>query len=88
MMLREAPTNSTREMADMMKVGKSTVSRARQEVMATVPSGTFERINGRNGKTYHFPATSVENPSVARIAGQILNDLGDDAPEGALRCGR
>ena len=37
---------------------------------------------GRDGKTYHFPATSVEHPTVARIAGKILSELGEDAPEG------
>jgi DNA modification methylase len=31
---------------------------------------------------YHYPATSVENPGVAAIAGRILAELGDDAPEG------
>jgi tRNA G46 methylase TrmB len=37
---------------------------------------------GRDGKTYHYPATSVEHPAVARIAGRVLSELGDDAPEG------
>ena len=82
MILTEAPAKSTRDVADLLKIGKSTVSRTRQKVMAGVPNGTPGRINGRDGKTYHYPATSVENPSVARIAGQILNELGEDAPEG------
>jgi ParB-like nuclease domain len=82
MILQEAPAKSTREYADMFKIGKSTVSRARQKVLAGVPNGTPEFINGRDGKTYHYPATSVENPKVARIAGRILADLGEDAPEG------
>jgi len=80
MILTEAPAKSTRDVADLLKIGKSTVSRTRQKVMAGVPNGTPGRINGRDGKTYHYPATSVENPSVARIAGQILNELGEDAP--------
>jgi ParB-like chromosome segregation protein Spo0J len=82
MILREAPARSTREVADMLKVGKSTVSRTRQQVLAGVPNGTPEIINGRDGKSYHYPATSVENPGVAAIAGRILAELGDDAPEG------
>jgi ParB-like chromosome segregation protein Spo0J len=82
MILKDAPTRSTREVADMLRVGKSTVSRSRQKVLAGVPNGTPEFIKGRDGKTYHYPATSVENPNVARIAGRILAELGDDAPEG------
>ncbi|MGA7495274.1 MAG: DNA methyltransferase [Isosphaeraceae bacterium] len=68
-------------MADLLKIGNATVSRARTK-LAGVSNGTPETIKGRDGKTYHYPATSVENPSVARIAGQILNELGEDAPEG------
>lgn len=82
MILREAPAKSTREVADLLRVGKSTVSRTRQRVLAGVPFGTPAVITGRDGKTYHYPATSVEHPSVARLAGRVLNDLGDDAPEG------
>ena len=81
MILKESPSKSTREVADLFKIGNATVSRARAK-LAGVPNGAPETIKGRDGKTYHYPATSVENPSVARIAGQILNDLGDDAPEG------
>jgi tRNA G46 methylase TrmB len=81
MILKEAPAKSTRDVADMFRVDHSTVGRTKKRLMAT---GAFAPVPivGRNGKTYHYPATSVENPSVARIAGQILNDLGDDAPEG------
>ena len=81
MILKEAPTKSTRHVADLLKIGNATVSRARTK-LAGVSNGTPETIKGRDGKTYHYPATSVENPSVARIAGQILNELGEDAPEG------
>jgi len=82
MILKEAPTRSTREVADLLKIGKSTVSRTRQKVMLGVPNGTPEPIKGRDGKTYHYPATCTESPSVARIAGRVLSELGDDAPEG------
>ncbi len=82
MILKEAPSKSTREVADMMKINQSTVSRARQKLQAGDANASPEPIRGRDGKTYHFPATSVEHPTVARIAGKILSELGEDAPEG------
>jgi len=82
MILKEAPSKSTREVADMMKINQSTVSRARQKLQAGDANASPGPIRGRDGKSYHYPATSVEHPTVARIAGQLLNDLGDDAPEG------
>jgi transposase-like protein len=82
MILTEAPSKSTREVADLMKVNQSTVSRARQKLHAGDAFASPGAIKGRDGKTYHFPATSVEHPTVARLAGQVLNDLGEDAPEG------
>jgi ParB/RepB/Spo0J family partition protein len=83
MILKQSPAKSTREVADLLRVGKSTVSRTRQRLFAGVPNGTPDRINGRDGKSYHYPATSVEHPTVARLAGRLLGELGDDAPEGA-----
>ena len=59
MILREAPAKSTREVADLLRVGKSTVSRTRQRVLAGVPFGTPAVITGRDGKTYHYPASST-----------------------------
>jgi ParB-like chromosome segregation protein Spo0J len=82
MILVEAPSKSTREVADMMKINQSTVSRARQKLRAGDANASPEPIRGRDGKIYHFPATSVENPNMARIAGRILAELGEDAPEG------
>jgi hypothetical protein len=82
MILVEAPSKSTREVAEMFRVDHSTVSRTRKKLAAGVAFATPGAIKGRDGKTYHFPATSVEHPTVARLAGQVLNDLGDDAPEG------
>ena len=82
MIIKEAPAKSTRDVADMFRVDHSTVSRTRRKLISGGAFATPAGINGRDGKTYHYPATSVENPSVARIAGQILNELGEDAPEG------
>ena len=82
MIIREAPSRSTREVADLLKVNQSTVSRSRQKLRAGDANASPVVINGRDGKAYHYPATSVESPNVARIAGRILADLGDDAPEG------
>ena len=69
-------------MADLLRVARAPSAGPEQHVLAGVPDGTPGVINGRDGKAYHYPATSVENPSVARIAGRILAELGDDAPEG------
>ena len=82
MILKEAPSKSTREVADMFRVDHSTVSRTRKKLASGVANATPGRIRGRDGKSYHYPATSVEHPTVARLAGQVLNDLGEDAPEG------
>ena len=82
MILVEAPSKSTREVADMMKINQSTVSRARQKLRAGDANASPGPVRGRDGKTYHYPATSVEHPTVARLAGKILSELGDDAPEG------
>jgi ParB-like chromosome segregation protein Spo0J len=85
MILKESPSKSTREVADLLKIGKSTVSRARQVVGAGVPGGTPATISGRDGKFYPYrhPTVAVETPSQAQEATDLLNRLGDDAPEGA-----
>ena len=82
MILKEAPSKSTREVADMFRVDHRTVSRTRKKLASGVANATPGEIRGRDGKTYHYPATSVEHPAVARIAGKILSELGEDAPEG------
>ncbi len=82
MVLVEAPDKSTREVADLFRVNQSTVSRTRQKLRAGDANASPLVVSGRDGKTYHYLATSVENPSVARIAGRLLAELGDDAPEG------
>lgn len=82
MILKEAPSKSTREVADMFRVDHSTVSRTRKKLASCVAFATPEPIRGRDGKTYHYPATCTESPSVARIAGRVLSELGEDAPEG------
>ncbi len=82
MVLTEAPDRSTREVADLFRVNQSTVSRTRQKLRTGDANASPLVVSGRDGKTYHYPATSVENPNVARIAGRLLAELGDDAPEG------
>jgi ParB-like chromosome segregation protein Spo0J len=51
-LIRAEPARSTRDLADLLRVGKSTVSRTRQTILAGVPSGTPEFIEGRDGKVY------------------------------------
>jgi hypothetical protein len=82
MILQDSPARSTREVADLLRVDHSTVSRTRRKLIAGGAFATPGAIQGRDGKTYHYPAPSVENPNVARIAGRILAELGEDAPEG------
>lgn len=82
MILVESPARSTREVADLLRVDHSTVSRTRRRLISGGAFATPETIRGRDGKTYHFPACGAENANVARIAGRILAELGDDAPEG------
>ena len=84
-LIRDNPARSTRDVADLLRVGKSTVSRTRQTILEGVPSGTPEFIEGRDGKVYPYrhPAVAVETRRQAQEACDLLNDLGDDAPEGA-----
>src|SRR3954470_496656 len=53
MILKEAPTKSTREVADMIRVNQSTVSRTRQRLRAGDANASPAVINGQDGKTYH-----------------------------------
>lgn len=87
-LINAAPSRSNRDLADLFLVDQSTVGRAKKRLISGGAFAPPGRINGRDGKTYHYPATSVESPNVARIAGRILAELGDDAPEGGPRCGR
>jgi hypothetical protein len=88
-----APTKSTREVADMLKVGKSTVGRIKQKVLAGVPDATPGTIQGRHGKTYRArAATSVETLAHARIVPPLFEEVaattGGISPRGLKRLAR
>ena len=81
-LIQTAPAKSNRELADLFKVDQRTVGRTKKKLVAGGAFAPPDEIRGRDGKTYHYPATSVENPAVARLAGRLLAELGEDAPEG------
>ncbi|QDV35671.1 ParB/RepB/Spo0J family partition protein [Tautonia plasticadhaerens] len=82
-LLREDPSRTDRSVAGTVGCDHKTVGKVRGRLLQ---GGEIPKVarssSGRDGKTYHYPATSVESPNVARIAGRLLAELGDDAPEG------
>lgn len=85
-LVRLNPHSSSRDLAAAAKVSQSTAARAKSKVLAT-ESGDSVEVHGRNGKTYAYrpkPAVSVENPHAAKKAAQLLESLGDRAPEGGV----
>ena len=82
-LLREDPSRTDRSVAGTVGCDHKTVGKVRCRLLQ---GGEIPKVarssSGRDGKTYHYPATCVESPNVARIAGRLLAELGDDAPEG------
>ena len=83
LLLRADPSRTNRAVAGTVGCDHKTVGKVRSTLQQVGEIPKVDRAStGRDGKTYHYPATSVEHPTVARIAGKILSELGDDAPEG------
>ena len=82
-LLKADPSRTNRAVAGAVGCDHKTVGkvRGRLQQVGEIPK-VGRASTGRDGKTYHYPATSVEHPTVARIAGKILSELGEDAPEG------
>jgi site-specific DNA-methyltransferase (adenine-specific) len=85
-LIKSSPSTSNRDLADIFKVDQSTVGRAKKKLMAGGAFAPPDRINGLDGKLYPYrhPAVAVETPRQAQEACDLLNTLGDDAPEGAI----
>ena len=82
-LLKADPSRTNRAVAGTVGCDHKTVGKVRGRLQQGGEIPKVDRAStGRDGKTYHFPATSVEHPTVARIAGKILSELGEDAPEG------
>jgi hypothetical protein len=82
-LLKTDPSRTDRAVAGTVGCDHKTVGKLRSQLLQGGEIPKVDRSStGRDGKTYHYPATSVENPNVARIAGRILAELGEDAPEG------
>ncbi len=82
-LLKADPSRTNRAVAGTVGCDHKTVGKVRGRLQQVGEIPKVDRAStGRDGKTYHYPATSVEHPTVARIAGKILSELGDDAPEG------
>jgi tRNA G46 methylase TrmB len=82
-LLKTDPGRTNRSVAGTVGCDHKTVGKIRGRLLQDGEIPNLGRATaGRDGKTYHYPATSVEHPTVARIAGKILSELGDDAPEG------
>ena len=88
-LLKADPSRTDRAVAGTVGCDHKTVGKVRGRLLQGGEIPNLGRASaGRDGKTYHFPATSVEHPTVARIAGKILSELGDDTPPRAgPRCG-
>ena len=83
--IRADPARSTRDLADLLRVAPRTVGRARAALVAGGSIDPPDCTQGRDGKVYPYrhPAVAVETRRQAQEACDLLNDLGDDAPEGA-----
>jgi ParB-like chromosome segregation protein Spo0J len=84
-LIQADPRRSTREVADLLRIAPRTVGRARAELVAGGSIDPPESTKGRDGKVYPYrhPAVGVETPRQAQEASDLLNALGDEAPEGA-----
>jgi ParB-like chromosome segregation protein Spo0J len=76
---------SVRRIADVVGVGRSSISRD----LAGVPDGTPDVIAGADGKRYRIaprpaPAIMARTDAEERRATRALSDLDDDAPEGMI----
>jgi len=81
-LLRADPARSEREVADLLRIDRSTVGRTRRGLVAGGAFAPPEFTRGRDGKRYRHPTVGVETPSQADEASRLLAELGDDAPEG------
>jgi ParB-like chromosome segregation protein Spo0J len=75
---------STRQIADVLDVGKSTVARD----LSTVPDGTVERVFGKDGKwraAHRPPTVAAFSAKEEERALAAYDELGDDLPQRPTR---
>jgi hypothetical protein len=84
-LLKTDPSRTDRAVAGTVGCDHKTVGKLRSQLLQGGEIPKVDRSStGRDGKTYHYPAISVESPPVAHLASRLLNDLGEDAPEGGV----
>lgn len=77
------PRQSNRLLADLVGVDKNTIRAIRDQLRTGGEIPHLEPREGKDGKTYHRPASIfAHTPAAARKAQGILRELGDDVPAG------
>jgi len=81
--LKRNPRQSNRLLAELVGVDKNTVRTVREQLRTGGEIPHLEPREGKDGKTYHRPASIfAHTPAAARKAQEILLELGEDVPEG------
>jgi 16S rRNA G966 N2-methylase RsmD len=80
--LRRNPRQSNRLLAELVGVDKNTVQSIRDELVAGGEIHHVGARDGKDGKVYRPSSMFAATPAAARMAQNLLSELGDDVPEG------
>jgi len=80
--LRRNPRQSNRFLAELVGVDKNTVRSVREHLRTGGEIPLLNPREGKDGKTYRPSSIFAATPAAARMAQNLLNELGDDVPEG------
>ena len=80
--LRRNPRQSNRLLAELVGVDKNTVQSVRDQLVAGGEIHHVGARDGKDGKIYRPSSMFAATPAAARMAQNLLSELGDDVPEG------
>jgi site-specific DNA-methyltransferase (adenine-specific) len=80
--LRRNPRQSNRLLAELVGVDKDTVQAVRDLLIAGGEIRHVGAREGKDGKVYQSASMYAHSPATARMAQDLLSELGDDAPKG------
>jgi site-specific DNA-methyltransferase (adenine-specific) len=80
--LKRNPRQSNRLLAEVFGVNDKTIAAYRRELEFTADIPQLKSFVGKNGKSYRPTSIFAATPAAARMAQNLLSELGDDVPEG------